>query len=196
MNGNDDLVAALAPVAATFDELQIRFYIGGSVASSFHGAIRSTMDVDLVCDLREEQIGQLVTTLGGDYYVNSIAIREAVRRKSCFDLIHLATSYKVDLFVSRGRLFDKCSMDRAKLQKIGLSQVITVPVCTVEDSIISKLEWYRLTDETSERQWEDVSRLVKLMGHYLDLPYLEKMAASIRIDDLLEKLLRETLPPK
>jgi hypothetical protein len=56
MSEADDLVAALAPVAAAFRDVGARHYVGGSVASTIHGAIRSTMDVDLVCDLRVEQV--------------------------------------------------------------------------------------------------------------------------------------------
>jgi hypothetical protein len=52
MSEADDLVAALTPVAAAFERLRVRHSIGGSVASTMHGAIRSTMDVDVVCDLR------------------------------------------------------------------------------------------------------------------------------------------------
>lgn len=52
MSDCDDLVAALSPVSAALTKLGIRRYIGGSVASSFHGASRSTMDVDLVADVK------------------------------------------------------------------------------------------------------------------------------------------------
>ncbi len=38
----NDLVAALSPVSAALNKLGIRHYVGGSVASSFHGASRST----------------------------------------------------------------------------------------------------------------------------------------------------------
>ena len=48
MSDVDDLVAALEPVAAALGRLGVGFYVGGSVASTYHGAIRSTMDVDLV----------------------------------------------------------------------------------------------------------------------------------------------------
>jgi len=61
----------------------------------------------------------------------------------------------------------------------------------VEDSILAKLEWFRLTDETSERQWDDVSKLVRLHGGRLDAAYLHEMADTIGVGDLLERLLAE-----
>lgn len=36
----DDLIAALQPVVDTLCRLGVRHYVGGSVASAFHGAIR------------------------------------------------------------------------------------------------------------------------------------------------------------
>ena len=39
MSDEDDLIAALRPVAAALWQLGVDFYIGGSVASTYHGAI-------------------------------------------------------------------------------------------------------------------------------------------------------------
>lgn len=114
MSHADDLVLALRPVAQALQSLGVRFYVGGSVASSFHGAVRSTMDVDLVCELGEADVPMLLRRLGNDYYASEPAIRDAIHRKSCFNLIHLPTSFKVDAFVSRQRPFD--------LQTISLSR--------------------------------------------------------------------------
>ena len=66
---------------------------------------------------------------------------------------------------------------------------LAVPIASPEDSILAKLEWYRLGDEASERQWDDVSRLVALLGDTLDLDHLRQMAASLGVTDLLERLL-------
>ena len=75
MNDGTDLIAALAPVAAVLDQLGVRFYVGGSVASSFHGAARSTMDVDLVCELVAENVPAFVCAFGDDFYVSELAVR-------------------------------------------------------------------------------------------------------------------------
>ena len=189
MMDTDDLVTALAPVVATFYRLGVRYFVGGSVASSFHGAIRSTMDVDVVSELPVTLAEAFATSFSTDYYLSEEAIRHAIQRKSCFNLIHLPTAYKVDVFVSRGRLFDERAMDRAVVHTIGSGQGVAVPIATAEDSIVSKLEWFRLTDETSERQWDDVRRLVELLGDTLDADYMREMADSIGVRDLVETLL-------
>jgi hypothetical protein len=185
----DDLVAALSPVSAAITKLGIRHYVGGSVASSFHGVSRSTMHVDIVADMTDSAVSEFLKCFDRDFYVSEAAIRDAIRRKSCFNLIHLPTSFKVDVFVSRQRPFDVSAMNRATVEKLGDSHSLEIHVATAEDAIISKLEWYRKTNETSERQWDDVTRLLKLLGDSADVEYLKKSAASVRVDDLLERLM-------
>ncbi len=41
-----DIIVALDMVIGCFEELEIAYYIGGSVASSAYGIARATMDVD------------------------------------------------------------------------------------------------------------------------------------------------------
>lgn len=192
MSETDDLVDALAPVIDALRTLEVSHYVGGSVASSFHGATRSTMDVDLVCELKDEHILQFIKCFGNDFYLSESAIRDAIRRKSCFNLIHLPTSFKVDIFISRGRPFDIDAMRRASTQSLGVSRTVAVPIATAEDSIVSKLEWFRLTNESSERQWDDVTRLIKLLGTQADVPYLHESSESVGVSDLLDRLLRQT----
>jgi hypothetical protein len=186
---HDDLVDALSPVVSALRGLGIRHYVGGSVASSFRGAARSTMDVDLVCELAAANISQFVAAIGHDFYVSESAIREAVERKTCFNLIHLPTSFKVDVFVSRGRPFDLESFERATVERLGKSRFVELPIATAEDTIVSKLEWYRLTDETSERQLDDVTRLLDLVGDEIDRDYLQRAAESVGVGDLLRPVL-------
>ncbi|MFN7869630.1 MAG: hypothetical protein ACK5TX_19670, partial [Planctomyces sp.] len=149
------------------------------------------MDVDLVCELVAEHVPAFVSAFGDDFYVSELAVRTAIQRHSCFSLIHLSTSFKVDVFISRGRLFDTSSMDRATLETLGGEPPLIVRIATAEDSIISKLEWYRKTNETSERQWDDVTRLIRLLGSQADLARLTDMARSVGVDDLLHRLLNE-----
>lgn len=189
MSDGDDLIVALRPVAEAFRRLGVRFYVGGSVASTFHGAIRSTMDVDLVCDLAEADVASFAESFGEEFYISLSAVQQAVQRKSCFNLIHLPTSYKIDVFVNRGRPFDLAAMDRANDQDIVEGAGLTVPIATVEDSIVAKLEWFRMTNETSERQWDDVSKMVALHEQLLDVEQMRSMAESIGVGDLLAKLL-------
>jgi len=58
-----------------------------------------------------------------DFYVNEAAIRAAIRRKSCFNLIHLPTSFKIDVSVIRPRPFDVAVMSQPRQTQSGLGMV-------------------------------------------------------------------------
>ncbi|MFQ5688042.1 MAG: hypothetical protein ACE5GV_15450, partial [Candidatus Scalindua sp.] len=96
-----DIISAVKPVVEGFDKLGIPYYIGGSVASSTYGLARSTLDVDMVSDLKSEYVHQLVKMLEATYYIDEGVILNAIQRRSTFNLIHLESMLKVDVFVER-----------------------------------------------------------------------------------------------
>lgn len=191
MDEQSELIQALAPVIECFDKYGIDYFIGGSVASSHHGAARSTLDVDLSATLNEEHITPIVSFLSEGYYVSEPAIRDAVKRKSCFNLIHLSSSFKVDVFVSNQRPFDRSAHERSLTTRMGADSKLVARMATKEDIILIKLQWYRMGNESSERQWSDLTTVVKLNRGNFDLIYLRRWSLDLRVGDLLEKLLLE-----
>jgi hypothetical protein len=189
-----ELIRALRPVLAELDRLGVRYCVGGSLASSVHGAARSTLDVDLAAELDEAAALSLTAALHDDYYVSEVAAREAVRRRSCFNLLHFATSFKIDIFVSRDREFDRRVQERASAELLGGAEGFPARIAAAEDIILIKLEWYRLGDESSERQWNDVTLVAKLQGDRLDRTYLRHWAGELGVADLLDRLLAEVEP--
>lgn len=188
MSDSPGLLEALEPVAKVLQELGIQFYIGGSVASSFHGASRSTMDVDLVADLKTKDVDRFVSRLQKKYYVSGPAMIDAIERQSCFNLIHLSSSFKVDVFILKSRPFDVGSMNRAKSGKVDPNSNFEFPIASAEDTILSKMEWYPLGNEVSERQWDDMVRVMKILGDQADRDYLNRHAVELKVADLLQKL--------
>jgi hypothetical protein len=93
--------------------------------------------------------------------------------------------------VNRGRRFDEAAFEQARPESFGPSATELIHVATAEDSTLAKFELFRLTAETSERQWDDVSRLVRLHSGSLAIDYLCTMAESIRVRDPLDRLIRE-----
>jgi hypothetical protein len=187
-----DLLTALRPVVAEFQRLGILFHVGGSVASSAHGAGRSTQDVDLVAELHREHVKPLAAGLAGAFYVSEPMILSAIERQSCFNLIHLPTMFKVDVFVLKRRPFDQIAFRRARLGPIGLGDDhLEVPLASAEDVVLNKLEWFRQGGEVSERQWRDVQGVLKVRGPDLDRRYLEQWAAELGVLDLLQRALTE-----
>jgi hypothetical protein len=191
MQGNDALNAVL-PVIDAFQRLNVAYYVGGSLASSAHGVARATFDADLVADLKPQHVAELVEALQADYYIDAGMIRGALSTRSCFNLIHLATSFKVDVFVLKGRAYDRAALERKEKRSIDAdSPDIEVFLASPEDTVLAKLEWYRLGDEVSERQWCDVLGIFKSQQGRLDRDYMKKWAIELRVADLLERALRE-----
>lgn len=187
-----DAVVAVKPVVAVLDRLGVKHFIGGSVASAAYGRPRTTVDVDLVADLRSRHVGPMVTALEADYYVSARAAAGAVAQKSCFNAIHLATAMKVDIFVLKGRRYDLAALARSRRDTIDADDPdAEFMLASPEDLVLSKLEWYRLGNEVSERQWLDVIGLLQVQGGALDDEYLDQWAVDLGIADLLAKARHE-----
>src|SRR5262245_13445217 len=95
-------IEVTAALASVLKELGVRYFVGGSLASSLHGIPRATADVDIVADLWGDHVELLVEKLQGDFYIAEEAVRGAVARKDSFNVIHLATMLKIDIFVFKG----------------------------------------------------------------------------------------------
>jgi hypothetical protein len=176
---------ALAPLAAKLEELGVAYYIGGSVASSIYTFPRSTMDIDIVADLQPKHVADLVESLSNEYYVSGAMIHEAISRRSCCNLIHNATAYKVDIFVVKGRPYDRVALERARAKYVDPEYpALRFFFAAPEDITLAKLEWYRLGDEISDRQWQDIVGILK-STRSLDRQYMEHWATELGVADLL-----------
>ena len=192
MNGSD-LLAALVPVLGVLAQLGVRHFVGGSVASSAHGIARASLDVDVVAELEPVHVGRFVAALQHAYFVDESRVRAAVATKRSFNLIHLASMFKVDVFVSKGRPFDASAFSRVRHERFGQQpEDPGIPLASAEDVLLAKLEWCRSGGETSERQWEDVKGIVRVGAGVLDIVYLRQWAALIGVTDLLDRVLHES----
>lgn len=186
-----DLLLALGPVLEALRALGVRHYVGGSIASSAHGVPRASIDADLVAELRPRHAAPLAAALRESYYVSEERVRDAVSRRGSFNVIHLETMVKVDVFVSRDRPFDRRAFDRARVADPGAGSEI--PVSSAEDTILAKLEWFRRGGEVSERQWGDVLGVLRVAVG-LDETYLRRGAVELGVADLLARALVEAEP--
>ena len=188
MDNVPDILAAITPIVEALEEFGIPYHIGGSVASSIYGMLRATIDADLIADLHLEHIRPLVIQLQTDYYIDEDMIRDAIRRRSSFNVIHLDTMLKVDVYIPKFRSFDQEELRRAQ-QEVLLEGTRPFNIASPEGTILNKLEWYRMGGEVSDRQWNDILGVIKVQGTHLDMDYLQKWSANLKVIDLLERAL-------
>ena len=177
-------------VAQALETLGITYAVGGSLAGSVHGVMRSTLDVDIVADMRLEHIQPLVAALSKEFYADDEMMRDAIEHQSSFNLIHYETAFKVDIFIRKPRAFDQMQLERRRTSIIATDPEQSVYITSPEDVILSKLEWYRMGGEVSDRQWRDVLGVLKTKEGELDLDYLRKWANELSVKDLLERALQ------
>lgn len=184
-------IAVTLFVTDALEALGVSYVIGGSFASALHGVMRATMDADLVADLRLEHVEPFLQKLGEGFYADAEMVRDAIRQHRSFNLIHLDTMFKVDIFVARPRDFDRAQLVRRQLHLFSKDPERRAYVASAEDIVLSKLEWYRLGGEASDCQWRDVLGVLKVQGDSLDLEYMRRMAARLGVADLLARALEE-----
>jgi hypothetical protein len=187
---NEEATEITLQVVQVLDKLEIRYLIAGSLASSIYGIARSTLDTDLLADIKTNHVSALQNELQEEFYITTEEIQHAINHRSSFNVIHLATSFKVDLFLPKERSFDNRQFENKCMIVIASNPDRAAYVASAEDTILAKLEWYRLGNEISERQWQDVLGIIRIQDHRLDLPYLRTQALELGVSELLEHALQ------
>ena len=185
-----EILAAVGPIVEALEELGVTYYIGGSVASSVHGIPRLTIDADIVADLRLEHVRPLVKQLEAEYYIDADAVRDAIRRRGSFNAIHLDSILKFSVFIPQTHPFDQEELRRIR-QEVLAEGTRPFYMASPEDTILNKLEWYRMGGEVSTSQWNDILGVLKVKGTALDMAYMQRWAKALQVTDLLERALVE-----
>jgi hypothetical protein len=182
----DELAGALNEVLAALTRLGVPHAVGGSLASSVRGVYRATADVDIVAGVRPDDAGRLVAELGRAWYGDPDEIRRSIGARRSFNLIHIPTSSKIDIF-PRCTPFHEAQLRRATNEAFEyMGSPVECPVATAEDILLAKLRWYRDGGEVSQRQWSDVLGILAVQTA-LDDAYLDSWAAQLGVTDLLAK---------
>ncbi|MBN2541999.1 hypothetical protein JXI42_03960 [bacterium] len=187
-----DIIMVLEPVIEVLEKLSIPYYIGGSVASSVYGFPRTTLDVDLVAEIQDKHILTMKNKLQNDFYIDEDMIAKAIKNHSSFNLIHLKTSIKIDIFIPKQQPYQQNVIHRREKDTVVIeNKEYKLYFATPEDIIINKLLWFELGERISERQWLDILGVMKVQGDLLDKDYLSTWAKRLGLIDLLSKAFSE-----
>lgn len=171
-----------------FERLGIRYFITGSMASMFYGEPRFTNDIDVVADIKEEHLpGLLKLFPEGEFYLSSNAVRNAIKNRSQFNIIHPASGLKVDVAIPKDDAFDKGRFKRVKTVSPfeGTKENIASP----EDVIVMKMKYYK--EGGSEKHLRDIAAIMKISGNDIDRGYIESWAKNFDLTDIWESILNK-----
>ena len=177
----------LSLVASVLEQQRIVYVLVGSFASSMHGMYRSTADIDIVADIKSEQVIPLLNALQGSFYVDERAVREAIDRRQSFNAIHFDSVFKIDIFIPKSDEFSRKQIERREHRKLAPELEQMIYVATAEDTILAKLRWYDAGGRVSNNQWTDVVGIIGTSATTLDLDYLHQWAGKLGLTDLLDK---------
>lgn len=190
MTDKNEINQAISLLIKVFDDLKVEYLIGGSVASSLYGIARTTLDADIVAKISVDKIKDLEHSLNKEYYIDPDMILDAIKRKSSFNLIHLATMIKIDIFTFQDTEYQNEAFQRKKLDSFP-EEKGKFFFGSPEDTVINKLDWYKQGNMVSERQWSDIIGILKVQHKLLDFNYLKKWTGLLNLNDLLLKAFRD-----
>ena len=166
-----------ARLTTALERAGIAYMLSGSFASAYYGAPRSTQDIDFVIESSSAQLVALVESLPREqYYWDLPTALEAHQRQSMFNVIDLATGWKIDLIIRKARAFSQEEFSRRRRADVD---GVPIFVASPEDVVLTKLEWSKLSQ--SQRQLEDVVAIFRSRWELLDRGYLGKWIAELRL---------------
>ncbi len=172
------LTAFLQTVIRALDEAGVSYMLTGSLAAAFYAVPRATQDVDVVIETEQEGLDRLVDgVLAAGWYVDRAAAEKAWQGHGQFNAIDPESGWKADFIVRKDRPYSREEFRRR--QRISLLGV-ELSVASLEDVLITKLEWGRLGDSALQRR--DVVQLLERTWSRLDQAYLQKWIADLALD--------------
>lgn len=183
----NELSALLQRVVDLLRQTQIPHMIAGSFASTYYGAVRMTQDIDIIIAPTLSTMLEFIRRMPEDtYYVDEAAARDALSRRSMFNVMDMQTGWKIDFIIRKTRPFSIVEFERRQAAQLFDVQTF---VASPEDVILAKLEWAAMSG--SERQISDVMGLIAAKRMELDTEYLLKWAQELNVLDLWEKCIKD-----
>lgn len=149
------MINFLLKICTDLENENIPYMLGGSLAMGFYTTQRTTLDIDMVIELKKEDVAKFVSIFQNAYCYEP-SILEEIERKGLFNVIDFATGIKVDFFIKKTNEYDEMAFNRKqKLTDLGQGIWVT----SLEDLILAKLRW--IQQIMSDRQLNDIRNLLE-----------------------------------
>lgn len=173
------------------EKLGLPYMVAGSFASSMYGEPRFTQDADIVAAISRLNIDDVVKSFSPDFYIDRGHVERAVDLGSSFNIIHFQSGFKLDFFVVGENAFKQEELKRRARKILSAELQFALYFQSPEDTILSKLDWYRQGGGASDQQWRDVLGIFKVQGNRLDFTHMQKWAEQLKVSDLLQRAISD-----
>jgi hypothetical protein len=168
-------------VVDQLEDMGLRYFITGSIASISYGEARFTNDIDIVVDLPARRAADLCRRFPDDqFYVSEDAALDAARGHGQFNIIHPASGLKIDIIVPPPSEFTVERFVRAVRMPAGDDSEAVFS--SAEDIILSKMLFYR--EGKSDKHLRDIAGIIRIRGERLDQAYIEHWARRLGLEEI------------
>jgi hypothetical protein len=168
------------------ERLNIPYAIVGSFASGVWGESRFTQDIDILIDLKPNDVPLLCAAFpDADFYVSQSAASEAVVRHDQFNVINPTSGNKIDFMIAGNTPWVRAQLDRRK--RISFFPDQDGAVAAAEDVILGKLVYYH--EGGSDKHLRDIAGILKFSSEHLDRDYVSRFAVQLGVADVWQSVL-------
>jgi len=146
----------------------------------FYSVLRMTRDSDILLSLYGKDVDSFIKLLSEDFFIDDNMVRESLLSKMKFNIFDKKTLFKIDFILKTDEEYENLKFRRRTSLKIN---GIEVYVISIEDLIISKLNWAR--DSFSEIQLNDVRELLK---NDVDKKYINEWITKMNMHEIYQRV--------
>jgi hypothetical protein len=187
-------IEIVADVSRRLTARSIRHLVGGSFASSAWGEVRATNDVDIAVLIGPHEAATLASAFESPYYASLESIQRALDEPGIYrstHAIHMDEAFQIDLFLVRPDSYSITEFERVR--PVEIVDGISVPFSAPENVVLQKLRWFDQANRVSDRQWNDVVRVLEIQRMKLDYAYLQHWAEELGVAELLAEALAQRI---
>ena len=164
----------LKRITQAFEKENIPYMLSGSLALNSYSVPRMTLDIDIVIELRQENLDVFLSLFQNNYYIDNKTVRYETERVGMFNVIDHETGFKIDFILRKETDYRKLEFNRRRRIEILDFEVWIV---SPEDLILSKIEWIQKL--SSDKQMNDIQNLLTMPD--LDKNYLLTWAKALNL---------------
>ncbi|MEO0103665.1 MAG: hypothetical protein ABIK40_05265 [candidate division WOR-3 bacterium] len=181
-----EIEEVIKKVINILDKLNIPYLLTGALSVVYYGEPRATHDIDLVIQIKEDDITLLMKGFQDNFFIDEESIRNALKERSMFNAVHKDTNFKVDFWILTEDKFNKEMFNRrVKRNILGIEIYLPTP----EDVIINKLEWFKMSN--IDKHYYDALSVYCVQKDNLDIEYIKNCCKAKSILEIFERMEEE-----